>query len=836
MIQRFTLIHPVEGEFVISELAGWEQAVSGFDRHPDFHSLVETYKSSFSAYGFNGTEDGGRDLLLKWEGLYGPDAEVYLRVEQSDTDQADDFYEIVTVCLPIVTFNLKLDKGFTLDFGLETIGIWTKLLARYETPVDIQSTKNLDDSAVVAIAPVNVNLLPQKVFQQAKFNELVGYDFGSNYPVGTAIESEELPVGYFSIDLENLEISEIPTKLSLGNVSFDKVPTPLFIVDYAGVYHIDINLNFTNKRYYQYTDAHGTPGTGHSSEEKKVGPQGYLTVSNAFFMLVGDQIKYTVITPSIEVYIQFNNDDPIKINNVDHGPTVYPSGVTIHGGDYTSFTYVQDITLKAKDSIRIFGKVIGASGFGYGYENSLHFRTTLGWEGLNVLNMNQLVLLGQDNSLAVFPDQTGIAPYTIPATPPNGFDTHINISANTIYPATICPTFFLHDVFGGIIDRITGLPTAFHSPLLGSPDTKYKQYIGEGALWQYVNAKGLQIRNYTLAEKPFAQSLRDQWEGANNILNLSLRYDKLNGNDVIIIDRKEACYDDSDCSVYLSNVGTISRQYDQEFFYNQVEVGYQSWESEDVSGIDDPQSKQTRASRLKTIGKKLTLLSNFIAASLVWETTRRTTRLKSTDYKYDNNTFILAVDKSGSDYNPELDDNFSNVTGLLNEETRYNKKLSSARNFLRWINLISGGLQQYASSVLKFVSGEGNFAMSTTMYYNNDRESFGGQPLSEKQDIPVSSEYLFLPILYNITHHLTVDQYKAIQANRHLAIGISQTETDFTKFFIKSLQYTRATGEVTIEAWPKTFMEIVVPDNPDNEQEINTAYVEDDTFTHPPFN
>ena len=44
---RFTLNHAIEGYKVISEPSGWKDATIGFERHADFHSLVEFFKSSF---------------------------------------------------------------------------------------------------------------------------------------------------------------------------------------------------------------------------------------------------------------------------------------------------------------------------------------------------------------------------------------------------------------------------------------------------------------------------------------------------------------------------------------------------------------------------------------------------------------------------------------------------------------------------------------------------------------------------------------------------------------------------------------------------------------------
>src|SRR5690606_40654009 len=101
--------------------------------------------------------------------------------------------------------------------------------------------------------------------------------------------------------------------------------------------------------------------------------------------------------------------------------------------------------------------------------------------------------------------------------------------------------------------------------------------------------------------------------------------------------------------------------------------------------------KHTYSSIFQRIGQKITLLSRFIAAGLTIEVTRRTTREKSADYKYDNDTFIIALNPNTididpetspdlTDFQPEFDENFTSVSNLQNSDSRYNLRLTPARN------------------------------------------------------------------------------------------------------------------------------------------------------------
>lgn len=282
-----------------------------------------------------------------------------------------------------------------------------------------------------------------------------------------------------------------------------------------------------------------------------------------------------------------------------------------------------------------------------------------------------------------------------------------------------------------------------------------------------------------------------------------------------MVEKKEDIGYDPIPSVYFDYVFEISREYDEERIFNKVEMGYSNWQSEDVSGIDDPQTKRTYATRFKKIGKGIQLFSEWIAASLAFETTRRQTISLSKDYKFDDNTFILSVrpnEVSPDAYLPELDENFTSVTNLLNSETRYNIGLSVARNFLRWINYFNISLQAYLTSVYKFVSGEGNYDMTSAMTPSGCDDDFGGNSLSEKQNIPVTTDHLHIPQLYSIELNMPWEKYKLIVANRKKAIGISQTAANHTAFFIKSLEYELVKGICTVKAWPKVYFPIVQTD------------------------
>ena len=266
---------------------------------------------------------------------------------------------------------------------------------------------------------------------------------------------------------------------------------------------------------------------------------------------------------------------------------------------------------------------------------------------------------------------------------------------------------------------------------------------------------------------------------------------------IIEIEEKSHFYDSSSMSVLLGGVQKIKRRYSQDKYYNSVETGYSKGLTEDISGIDDYQ-KQTRASRFKNVGKKIVILSNWIAQSLTIEQARRETITKSADYKFDNDNFIINVKKVGSDYSPVLSEGFDSVTNLLNKETRYNKRISPSRNFLRWSNVLFNGLQSYVGSVYKFVSGVGNYKMITQMSVNTCSDNYDGEELAEDANIMVTDNHLFIPQEFEIEHYLTLPEFNTIDENRELSIGVSQTYEDYKEFFITDFQFEILSGQVKV--------------------------------------
>lgn len=456
--------------------------------------------------------------------------------------------------------------------------------------------------------------------------------------------------------------------------------------------------------------------------------------------------------------------------------------------------------LGAKNLVDKYGNQLGAGSIGANEILSIEY------DGVNI------IVVDTNNTVV---GQTYVIDY-------NGtYFTLTKISSTTnINPlaAKTVQAFLNHDVMAGVLDRITDFTNLFYSEYLGNQFTsRVYGAVGNGSLLAI--AKGLHVRGFKLNEKQFFTSCKDWWDGIDPILNLGLGYDVIGGNNVIRVEKKSFFYDSSSNSILLSNVKKIRRIYDADLQFNQLEFGYAKWESVSEngvgisSGLDDPQASQTRNTVFRNIGKKFSKLSNWIAASLTIEATRRQGKVKTGNYTYDNDTFVISTKNNGDGtFQPELDENISAISGLLNPSTRYNIWLTPARNFLRWLNYTSCAMQAYLTTVFRFASGKGNYNATST--FTDAREgSDTGVSLAENSDIIPSNAPLHLDQLYVIEDFdLDWNDYLTLQANRHKSIGISQTDSGHVPFHIKNFKYSIGKGTVYVEAWPTEPFTIVVPD------------------------
>lgn len=881
---RFTLSHAVEGSIEVNEPDGWKDVALKLERHEEFHSLIEHFSGSFILYGNNGQVNGGIDFVLLCEKNHGVDTTIMVDIDV--TFDNISFSNVFNGQYSIADLEQLPDNKMRIPIIRDDF--WSKFIARLDTPVNIQSVLDLDGNTIDAMDKVSLNLSSQKIQKQ----------YRGELETNVFFTQSEMNVGeYFQLDFDNEILDEIEEKFHIPVAVNPEIPVNIFTMLEAGSYAFDLRIE--------------------ASAVDNITNDNYATA------------------PYVTFFIQFGTGIPEPLDQTDHGVALDQS---------TVYSFVQNRDILAGEHVRIYGEIIGDIS-----DANSPSTAQMAFRVLTALQINT-------------PSGAGTEQNDLKAT-------HLYVTGQTVTPATINEAFLVHDVGAAICDRIIGQQNTFYSELLGSRLTKAREYISEGCAWAYAAIKGLQLRQYSLTEKPFTQSFNQWWKGINPILNLSLSYETIQipeevdaspdinmiedlatwdnapggtwdfalfsqpfnninaGSDtgytygtfaavalsiyhfdtvisvqtdfgetpdvivrwaildaafneidtidlnylgagiksesfilvppadgvyfgckcfnntptatksfqimhafselasfiyheetVIRVEKKEEQYDAAHgTSVDFSHM-RLTRKYDNDRMFNKAEVGYTRWESENIASLDDPQTKKNYSSRFQKVGKPIQILSEWIAAGLAIENTRRTTKQKSADYKYDNETFIIALNPTEQaespdispdslNFNPELNENFSGITNLLNADTRYNLRLTPGRNFLRWQNYLQGALQGYLGSFFKFASGEGNYDFTADLESSCLNESGA---LDEKGDIMVTTNYLHLPEIYEVEHPMEWDEYVRIRNARKKPIGISETDTDHVPMFIKSLEYKPAKGTCSFILLAREHLEFVV--------------------------
>jgi hypothetical protein len=821
-IFRFTLRHQETGSLEITEPAGWMDAKLKLERHEDFHSLVEYFEGAFIFYGTNGVDNGGIDYIRFIEQNYGPDATIGIDIEVS-FDSAVTYEFIFIGQLDLTTINELKDNR--AQIAIIRDDFWAKFISRKGQPVNLQSTTDLDGQPITPIDKIRLYLPSQKVRYNGQYHwiDTVTYAGALGY-FGLHLDWEENILD----DLKKFTLPRVA--IDIGNIAGQALNLVGNIeAPWDGDYTLDIRLEAAE---------YG-------------GGNWFATNMN---MWVQDPTQQTETDPFTQTNVTFGAD---VISVYTYNKTVRlrkgqqlsifahraaaSDNITIFGNERLSWktdvliATTGNVTLSGEqtiDGVLTSADRILVKNQGSPEENGIYVTGAGAWlratdsdSASDLIYAAVFVTGGTLNiNTAWKQDETIISLGTTPITwvyatpsderntpyPGTSVDNHLIIRADTVYRDTTAEAYLVHDAGASILNAYgLGEVNPFYSEYFGSLFTNARAYNQNGCAWHNVVQRGLQLRGYSLEAKPFSMSFEQWWNGLNPIFNLGLSYDEsvtTPDQSTIRVEEKQRFFE-RQVSTNFDYVFEISREYDDEKIFNKIENGYANWQSEDINGIDDPQTKHTYVTRFKKIGKGVQLHSEFIAASLAIESTRRQSIEKSKDYKFDNNTFIVSInpdDVSPDAYLPELDENFSSITNLLNSDTRYNSRLTPARNFLRWINVFNGALQSYQSSSYKFVNGEGNYDMTSNLITSCD---VSGE-LNEKQNINVTSDYLHLPLLYTIEINLAWDDYVAIRTARHKAIGISQTASDHAIFFIKSLEYELVKGKATIKAWPIEYFNI----------------------------
>lgn len=828
---RFRLKHETLGEQTISEPDGWEDGRLRKERDKKFHSLSKYFDGSFIFYGNTGTSDGGYDFIKAADNI-GIDEIVQLFVDYS-TDNI--------TYINVFDGQLDLESKVDMPNGRIRVNIirndlWSKFISRMNIPVNLRDDVDQDGNSRTSYTPCSLITRSQTIQYKSEYER----EFSTTFPGGTG----------FGIQLDwDKTIVDDVHKFSLSEIKIDIGSDPGF-TDYDNSSVIGL---FEAPWDGEYTFSLGLESgvlfTTWASNSVEIFIR---KITDTSPLVNGSGIPRTFLTYGSDGIIKHEGSKTLTLYK---GEELAIIGFASSGSDrHTFFGYKRrkwkaNVSVATTTAITLSGEqtidgVLTTSSRvlvkdqGNINENGIYV-TSLGvWSRASdsdtvseLIDAAVYVSSGTNNSdtywqqtnqsLESFStdpifwtltdlDDEKTRAYPGPGTP----IAYLNVTANTIFSTTYTTGFLAHDAALSICDRIIGKDSSFISPVFGSGQTAIV-YPSNGCYWTYFITRGLQLRGYDIDEKPISMSFSEWWDGLDPLLNLGLGTRIIDGDEKIYVGNKEEFYDDSSTSADFYNL-EFETEYDPDRNFNKITVGFENWKSESVSGIDDPQTKHIYSSRFKRTGQEITIQSKFIASSAAIEFTRRQSLEKTSDYKFDDNTFIISINPIPSDelypipatytpFFPEFMERFTSVTGISNPESKYNLRLTPARMLLRWLPFINAGLQSYIGSEYKFQSGEGNFDMQSEMSeFDCDPAFFDGLPLSEKQNIQVTNIcFTVSEMSKEIRIPMSIGKFIDVDSQPDKPIGISQTDSNPIKLFIDTMDYNFAKGYAVVTGWFK---------------------------------
>jgi hypothetical protein len=348
--------------------------------------------------------------------------------------------------------------------------------------------------------------------------------------------------------------------------------------------------------------------------------------------------------------------------------------------------------------------------------------------------------------------------------------TFIKIEGKTETAPTNANSYLIHESIDRIIKSITDNKGYLKSDFLGRPDLGYSS-MGAGAKKAVTN--GYQIRNFAKEDRPVILSLKDAFESLNAMHCIGSAYevDSL-GNSYMRIERFDYFYKDVEILRLSDTVQDYYEEVDLDSIYNEVEIGYSKYPEDDVTTLDEFNTKHTYITPIISYKKKLSQLSKLLTSGYAIELTRRKkfadTELDS--WKYDEDNFAIALVQNGSAWVPEKDEAFVSVTGVISPETSYNLRLSPKRMLYAWAKLINSGFVFKKSFELvknTFFSKNGDLQ---TQFKASEQFNIGdpGKRITlEKADVMLGEydafDRIFAPAKITCKASLTIEEVKLLK-------------------------------------------------------------------------
>jgi len=230
-------------------------------------------------------------------------------------------------------------------------------------------------------------------------------------------------------------------------------------------------------------------------------------------------------------------------------------------------------------------------------------------------------------------------------------DAEFSIEIDSLTAPSIAKTFLVHEAFNQVADSIADANFSFYSDFYGRTNSDKTVYNSDGCGALIAITNGLNIRQF--ADKGIYCSLRDLFNVFNSLHNIGLTIEQYDGiyaplQDIIRVEQLSYFYDNTANILTLTNQVKVDVINDNSRYVNNINIGYDKWETEFRGGLDEPCTKHEYSTKINAVKGQYTKLSKYMASGYAIESTRRKSLEESKDWRYDNDNFLVTV-KNGVD-------------------------------------------------------------------------------------------------------------------------------------------------------------------------------------------
>lgn len=681
MIWRFKLIDftydPNGVETIVPEPQGWENISLNIRRDEEMHGIF---------FEFTGNElvfyGEGMSIIREAYQAYGIEANVNIIVESAcEDDNYSTFYEGKLV---FESYKETIADLCSVSIRTEQTDIVTTFRNRIETAIDLASTTSLDGSTLGTYTNLPKNqYLPSKGlykrterYMQNDYYIPQSCIYNKNaIAAGTGVQTI-YNTEYWDLDFENAQNDEVKNWQAVDMWDFNAGSMSTMIIEDAGQYDIDFRIKgivLAGARSPVAEVPGNSPGTGGGFTyiwvdvilainyvETIVGSYSSaitgnpLTAGSAFAMECNPAYN-TSTNPLFNVFDE-NNSQVFNMNiDVSHTLTA-----TLNNGDVVA------VYLKIKQ------------------EGQYH-RQALSREDI----------------------------YWAQSFKKSG-DSFFKINSIIYKPDTTCDLFLVNEALARTTESVTNNKMSVYSDYFGRTDSQPYSAGADGCGSLEAITTGLLIRQQLISGNApqLNISFKELFTGLNCIHNIGmgLEDDTYGGGreKIVRVEPVEYFYDKTNTILTCDNVFSITKSAIPNRMYSRIEAGYAKYESEDITGIDEFLSKREYRTEWKQTRNTDSKVCNFIASGYALEVTRRKGHLTTSDWRLDNDKFIICMKRYLGDIVVEQGQ-ISGAVNIVDPNTVYNFAISPIRNAMRWLKTWFAGVKNPYLAKLIFADGTGNF-------------------------------------------------------------------------------------------------------------------------------